>query len=378
MSREDQIFSYDALNLLHTDIGNILSNIKINGIILVPFKINFNCNKPFSTFLLTKNFSNDLNFPYINMSHVDSAELFTRTIHYYLYSLLLSNKNIDNEKYSSESFISLLDVKGIYFDDDKVYAFVDLTKVELIIDELNKQSMFWLVLLDEIINRKQVCNIDIHSDVTDFFLKNSDFIYLKDSEKEVIEIPIVAYIGTNEKMLRFRYIFGNISSDCNALLSSGYYFTNYLNSIRQGGWSHNYEDEFKYGQKITGENGKYIKGGIVRYALFLGNNLVKQNLPNDEIDDSEIKREKIENTDNTDNIYEKMTLRISDHDGLWKQHYDSVYLAKLELDNGMYLKNTPQYVIKDYSNHTALSYHYIDKNTLGSKFDEKYCFYEIM
>lgn len=378
MSCEDHFYSYDALNLLHTDIGNILSNTKINGIILVPYKINLNCNKPFNTFLLTKNFSNHLNFPYINMSHVDSNELFMSTIYYYLYSLFLADKNIDTEKYNMESFISLVECKGLYFDNDNVYVFVDLTKIEIIIDELNKQSIVWLVLLDEIVNKMQVCNINIHNDVINFFLTNNDFIYLRDSEQEIIEIPTVAYIGTHEKMLRFRYIFGNIASDSNALLSTGYYFTNFLNSIRSGGWSHNYEDEFKYGEKITSENGKYIKGGIVRYALFLGNNLVKQNLPNDDIDESEIKREKIENKDDADNIYEKMTLRISDHDGLWKQHYDSIYLGKLELDNGMYLKNTPIYVIKDYSNHTALSYHYIDKSTLGNKFDENNCFYKIM
>jgi hypothetical protein len=65
-----------------------------------------------------------------------------------------------------------------------------------------------------------------------------------------------------------------------------------------------------------------------------------------------------------------MTLRISDHDGLWKQNYDSVYLGNLELDDGNNLKNSPIYVIKDYYNHTPLSYHYIDKRNLGIKFDE--------
>jgi hypothetical protein len=72
-----------------------------------------------------------------------------------------------------------------------------------------------------------------------------------------------------------------------------------------------------------------------------------------------------------------MTLRISDHDGLWKQNYDSVYLGKMELDNGEYLRNTPLYVVKDYYNHTPLSYHHINKRTLGSTFDEN-ADYQIM
>ena len=376
MSCDDLNFSYDGLKLLHTDISNVLLNFKINEIILVPFKINLNCNNPFNTFLLTRSFSSNLNFPYINLTHVDSDELFLSTIYCYLYSLFVTNKNIDIEKFDLENFINIVEFKGIYFEDNKVYAFVDLTKLEIIIDEVNRNSTFWLVLLDEIINRKQVCNIDINSDVTDFFLKNSDFIYFKDTKKESIEIPVVAYVGTHDKILRFRYIFGNIVSDCNALLGSGYYFTNYLNAIRHGGWSCDYHDEFKYGEKITTEDGKYIKGGIVRYAIFLGNNLIKQNYPDDDIDESEIKKEKLININ--DNIYEKMTLRISDHDGLWKQTYDSVYLGKLELDNGMYLKNSPLYVIKDYYSHTALSYHYIDKSDLGNKFDENNMFYKIL
>jgi len=377
MSCDSEHFSYDALKLLDTDVTNILLNFKINEIILVPFKINFNCNTPFNTFLLTRSFSSTLNLPHVNLTHVDSDELFLSTIYCYLYSLFMTNNNIDILKYNLESFTSIVEFKGIFFEDSKVYAFVDLTKLEIIVDEVNRNSTFWLVLLDEIINRKKVCDIDINNEVVDFFLKNSDFIYFKNSNKEQIEIPIVAYVGTHDKMLRFRYIFGNVVSDCNdALLGSGYYFTNFLNSIRQGGWSRDYNDEFKYGENLTADNGKYIKGGIIRYAVFLGNNLIKQNYPSDDIDESEIKKEKLTNTD--DNVYEKMTLRLSDHDGLWKQNYDSVYLGKLELDNGTYLKNCPLYVIKDYHNHASLSYHYIDKTTLGSKFDEKNIFYKIM
>jgi len=127
-------------------------------------------------------------------------------------------------------------------------------------------------------------------------------------------------------------------------------------------------------------NGKYIKGGILRYALFLGNNLIKLNCPNDNIDESEIKKNKLLSIDNEKSpeyIYEKMTLRVSDHDGLWKETNDSVYLGKLELDNGEFLKDTPIYVVKDYYSHTPLSYHYIDKSSLGITFSEN-SVYEIL
>jgi hypothetical protein len=200
-------------------------------------------------------------------------------------------------------------------------------------------------------------------------MNNSEVIYFKNSKEEQIEIPSVVYTGSHEKTLHFNFTFGNRPSDNNAILSSGFYFTNYTNAFRQGGWSSEYNSD--------NEQVKCSKGGIIRYALFLGNNLVKMNYPNDDIDESDIKKAKLINTENCENcenngdyIYQKMTLRISDHDGLWKQNYDSVYLGKIELDNGDYLKDAPLYVVKDYYNHTPLSYHHINKRTLGDRFDE--------
>ena len=67
---------------------------------------------------------------------------------------------------------------------------------------------------------------------------------------------------------------------------------------------------------------------------------------------------------------EVLTMRISDHDGKWSEHNDSVFLGKIELDNGSYLKNTPIIVLKDYHQQIPLSYHYIDKSYLHEKYDE--------
>jgi len=323
-------------------------------------------------------FTDILNFPSINITYkndsYDSQEILSR-IKFYLYSVLLSNKNSNVLNYQIETFMSTTDFKGLYVYENKVYAFVDLTKLEINTNLVNRNSLYWFALIDEIVNKNKVCDIPISDDVSDFFMNNNEFIFFKNSKEEQIEIPYVVYTGTPEKSLHFTFTFGNNPSDNNAILSSGFYFTNYTNAFRKGGWSSDYKTEFKYGEKITDDeydnNGKYTKGGIIRYALFLGNNLVKMNYPNDDIDESEIKKEKlIALENNEDFVYEKMTLRISDHDGLWKQKYDSVYLAKLELDNGEHLRDAPLYVVKDYYNHTPLTYHYINKRTLGSKFDE--------
>jgi hypothetical protein len=381
MTNSDKFFTYDALKLLYNDLDNLLSYFKIDEITIVPFKINFNCNYPFNTFLLVNDLSkNCLQFPYLNVGYANEcSEYLLSTMNCYLYSLLFATNKSNILKYDLDSFIDNIEFKGIYVYENKMYAFIDLTKVEIDNSLINRDSSYWFALVDEIVNKKQICNISISEDTTKFFLNNNDFIFFKNSKGEQIEVPIVAYTGTHEKNLRFRFIFGNIPYDNNAIVSSGYYFTNYITAIRDGGWSIDYKPEYKYGQLLTEGNendttGKYIKCGIIRHALFLGKNLIKMNYPNDDIDESEIKKEKMTNIDVDKNavqyMYEKMTLRISDHDGLWKQKFDSVYLGKIELDDGSYLKNTPIYVVKDYYNHTPVSYHFIDKTTLGITFDE--------
>jgi len=380
MTSDDKFFTYDALNLLHVDIDNVLSYINVDEVIIVPFKINFNSTQPFNTFLLMNDFIDILNFPSVNISYkndsYDSQEILSR-ISSYLYSILLSNNNSNIVNYDMESFMKTVVFKGLYIYENKVYAFVDLTKVEINASLVNRNSLYWFALLDEIVNKNKVCDIPISDDVSSFFMNNSEFIYFKNSKEEQIEIPSVVYTGSHEKNLHFNFTFGNRPSDNSAILSSGFYFTNYTNAFKQGGWSLDYTSD---NQPV-----KYTKGGIIRYALFLGNNLVKMNYPNDDVDESEIKKAKLINSEKTDKtanndhyVYEKMTLRISDHDGLWKQNYDSVYLGKMELDNGEYLRDAPLYVVKDYYNHTPLSYHYINKRTLGDSFDESNDYYQIM
>lgn len=335
-------FTYDALQLLSNDVENILSQYDFDEVFLIPFKINLNGSKPFNTIMLLNENSYSLKFPSINISSMNEDKTtFITMINCYLYALLMSdnqyyNYNILN--YDFETFVNIIDFKGLYLNEGKLFAFIDLSKLDISLSLINKTSTCWFALMDEIINKYNVCNISIDLNVSDFFLNNNEFIFFSDENKEHIEIPSSVYTGTYEKKLYFTYIFGNTSSDNNAIVGSGYYFTNYMNAIRQGGWSKDYNSEYRYDEKITDSNsGKYNKGGIIRYALFLANCLI--------------------NNDGTTIVY----------DDNWKENYDSIYLGNAELTD-----DTPSllYVIKDYYNHIPLSYHYIDKRMLDDKFDE--------
>ena len=87
---------------------------------------------------------------------------------------------------------------------------------------------------------------------------------------------------------------------------------------------------------------------------------------NDSIKDkSEIKKQRLQD-ETLDQKLERLTMRISDHDGKWTDKYDSAYLGNLELDDGTFL-NKQIFVIKEYEQQVPLSFHYINKNTLNEQ-----------
>jgi hypothetical protein len=57
-------------------------------------------------------------------------------------------------------------------------------------------------------------------------------------------------------------------------------------------------------------------------------------------------------------------LKISDRDGLWRENYDSVYIGKIELDDGNIIDDYPLWAIKNYDQQIILSSHIVDKKTL--------------
>ena len=210
----------------------------------------------------------------------------------------------------------------------------------------------------------------ISSETINFFIDNNSVNYLYDSKNELYEIPIVGFVGkqTPEKM-NFVFIFGESAKNKSAILGPYYYFTGFNTAVRQGGWSDNYRPEYIYNKLVTdNENGRYTKGGIVRFALFTGKTKYIENMPNNPIDESEIKKQRL-NDNCLNQNYEVQTLRISDHDGIWSTTYDSAYLGNIELDDGSFVSDTPMIVLKEYNQQVPLSCHYIDKSKLKDIFE---------
>jgi len=339
-SEYEILYKYVGLDkLVKLDNNLKLSNIK--KIYICGYRVNNNGTYPFLNFLLKNDFdTKELLFPFIEFNEISSDIIskISKKMNSIFYNVILD----DNHKY-----------KGSYYYKNNIYLFFDFTNFKLIINNIHKNSIIWSILVDEIINKNNVCGIKINSQVVNFFNENIDFTILKDESEKIIEMPSVVYIGKEISKLNFTYIFGASKPDNNLLFGSYYYFTNFKNAIKQGGWS-----------EITNE--KNVNGGIIRFALFMGSTKVILNKLSDPIDDSEIKRQLTHN-----NLYENLTSRITDYDGKWAKKYDSVYVGDIELDNGVKMSNTPIYVVKNYEQHIPLSYHFIDKKLLEDKFNLK-------
>ena len=107
-----------------------------------------------------------------------------------------------------------------------------------------------------------------------------------------------------------------------------------------------------YNEDISDIDGLYHKCGIIRFALFIGN-----------ID--------IINSIEVNKLEKYITSRI------WKTKFNSIFLTKLKFDEKE-LDIIPEYILKDFSQQTPLSYHEIDKNTLPPVWEPNFSDYNIV
>jgi hypothetical protein len=342
---EPNYYNYKVLENLYKTMDEYLethNNTIIEKVNYCGYQIVNNGKYPFLQFLLYKNnnllnkhsdqltfISNNTN-KYYNNNYIDTSLLISYSENYLYKFLFFFNKDITET--------SIL-YKGFTIIDTEMYMFFDLTECKLLIDDIYSSNNLWFALPTEILNEKMLSGLKIAEDVTDFFKFNSRINYLYDKNNERYELPVVSYVCKPENKTNFTYIFGVSPEDNQSIFGPYYYFTNYENAIKEA----------------REPNSKF---GIIRIALFLERTKLVQNLITDDIDDSEIKSERL-TVSNLDTNYERLTMRISDHSGRWSQHYDSIMISNVRLDDGSLLKNTPIICVKTYEQQYPLSYHFV-------------------
>uniref|UniRef100_A0A6C0E2T7 Uncharacterized protein n=1 Tax=viral metagenome TaxID=1070528 RepID=A0A6C0E2T7_9ZZZZ len=374
---DNKSYYYQAKDYLNDDINTVYNNC-LHGarIHLCLYNVNTSAKHPFLEFYLIKNRHDDfypdiLCFPsffYYNEMNNDisteSQKMFKM--------LFIDVANIKFDGYLLEETNHLSDLYLFYEYKnvvDETLTPTPTTDNAIGSGEMYRNDIVWKVVVDEIVNSRLVCNFPIDDMVTYFFLKNPQFMFLyKNNNNIIYETPTVVYHGVNASMLYFQYIFGIPKTNYDGIMGPFYYFTNYKNAVNMSIDSYKNKNKSAPDSQITQSNllsdvlnstfmNTDKKLGIIRSVIFLGVNKVPMNYPNEESDNS-YHSSILSSIDNEN----AQINRISDHNGLWAEKYDSVYIGKLLLDNGKFISGTPLWVVKDYNQQSSLSYHYLSTN----------------
>lgn len=341
-SHKENFYSYDTNNILSYDLKDYLEkNTFPEKFHICPYQVNNNGLKPFLQFFLRK--------------YPENHETYSDKITFLSFEGLKTYDSVLNKCYKALEVIFLSYMKISYYQykgfielNNEIYLFYDCTNSKIGTHRLDKMNDLWLVLMDEIINTRKICNYTIDPLVSNLFLQNPDLIYLTDYKNGNYEIPVSVYTGRQDSKIDFVSVFGVSRNDneYDALVGQYFYFTDYENALN------------------IIENNPSKKNGIIRFALFMGHTKVPMNLPNDCHDLSE-KTQKLLLNDitTTTDAYKRVrsSLKISDRDGKWTEDYDSVYIGKLILDNDYESEsiNRPYWVSKEYEQQIPLTYHII-------------------
>ena len=350
MEKDDQynpvnpiFYQFKALDNLVYNLEEYLTNDGINeftaDVYLCPYNVVNDATTPFLQYLLYNMFG-FINF--IQLGHVkikDNSIVEQSKTHLLA---LLSSKCV-------EFIESNVEYKGVLIERGQLYIFFDLTNCKLRLNDIYRSCDLWFVLPSEILNEQKIAGLEVCDKVCNFFASKLEFCFLYDENRDRYESPHIAYATKHENKTAFTYTFGVTASKSNAIFGANYYFTNFDNCLVQIRTLEEYVNE-----SIV---------GMIRVALFFKKYKIVENLLTDPVDESDIKKQRY-NDPNLDADYEKLIARISDHDGKWTEHYDSIILSYAMLDNGKLMKDLPITCVKSYDQQYPLSYHFVSRKNV--------------
>jgi hypothetical protein len=258
--------------------------------------------------------------------------------------------------------------QGWYKTDEEVYLFFQIEQLENPV-KITSKTKYLQVLSSEIINYKETYNFIVSNATTDFFINNSDFLYLYDGNMDIIETPAIGYYGNYYKRIASTTVIGDFAQPPTASLGPYYYFGTFNRALRYACITSNYKEKVIGELKLTRKNTPiWKKGGIVKFVLFMGNSTIFLDRPDDPDDNSLVSIELYETSEMA-----RKTKKTRDADGKWTQFYDSVYqpmnVIKLK-DKTITLD--PQIIVKEDKQQYPMSYVYIDTENVIYKKQKDY------
>ena len=398
----DKTFKYDIQNTLQNIKSLTLDdNTTVN---LCIYRVNTLCLKPFLEYLLYKypdannnnaytkpNSFSQLGYLMQNDS-IDNLMTFPRLA--YISSMSIGDTITEFLKIIMEGDIKIKDaIDGYTIYDNEAFIFLDIGKIikTVLFSEdttrLNstlpnlvykkKNDQWWWATMSEMINHGHICHFPIHYSVPNMFFHNSDLILLKTEKNKYIECPDIGYVGSHYNKLVFKAVFGTTKATIWANLGPFYYFNTYQVAFKFAGWpwlSSQIKDS-KSWQSLSGfsdNEGKHMKGGIMRCVRFTGKTRVFLNKETDKKQElTDLDKKIIEDSKTSEHEKKniKNTLKMRDNTGEWAKHYDTAYVGRLKQFTD-WPPAAPILVDKNFFQSLPLSWHTIDKKSLGDQWDE--------
>jgi hypothetical protein len=199
-------------------------------------------------------------------------------------------------------------------------------------------------------------------------------LYLLDDSSNIIETPESVYYGDYYKKIGIIGGLGMPRSSPYSSLGPYFYFGNYDRALRYAAITTNGKPLEIMGEKITIKDSPvYTKGGMVKFAIFLGKSKVMFNLPDDPKDESDLSLELAEKR-----LFIKDSLRLRDNKGRWTTEYNSVvqpdlyiYDRELKFDR----KLDAAFIIEFFDQQIPINYAYFKTDHI--KQNKKTTFYNV-
>lgn len=282
-----------------------------------------------------------------------------------LASKIFSSKQREHIHSTPEGYIYNETYKSFYI----VYQFNASGQYTFSPDPLKRSQQFWWCLPDELVNYQKVLNFPVSKHSHSFLLQNPSLLYLHHKKEDGsigyrIETPAVGFHGTHYDLLPLIVSYGLKPSTLYPMMGPYYYFGTFRKAVRYAGWTSTYKPRKIGDAYIADKYGLYNKGGIVRFALFLGKMKAFMNLPTDVDDKSERYYNRVRSASRNEIKYENIILKMHDHDGKWVEQYNSAYVGRSRLSSGGLFMKNPEFVTREFEQQALLSYHELDKTTL--------------
>jgi hypothetical protein len=321
-------YNYNISDILETNTDKISKKINLVFVciyVIIDSKNRINVPLPYLQYLLFKYQNTNKKFP-----------------NYCIFPFIKAKNK--NYKTNADKLVNtLLDVKidtdGFIESNNNLFFFYNYTtsnKPLLNIPNKKQNTQLWWTNIDEICNQKKIIYFPIHKSVWKLFFNYPNLIYIKDYNKNNIEIPIIGYYGDYYKFIPMIATLGQKIANPKKGYDKFFYVTDFKKAVRYACWTSNYSSRTFGDVLITGDNGKYDKGGVVRFAVFMH----KIFCPNKWLSQDEIDKHHQSN------------------------EFDSLYVGRTLKNDGSYISITPTYIIKNFKQHVPLSIHYIDNSKL--------------